>query len=241
MERTGQVALITGAGRGIGRAIALAVAARGIACALTARTADGLAETAALVRARGGQVFTLTADLADMAAPEQLVAATVAHYGRLDILINNAGLLLVKPFAETTVEEFDQVLAINLRAPFALTKAALPYLAASGTGAVINIASAAGKRFYAGQSAYCASKHGLVGLNKVLAAELRSQGVRVHAICPGGVATEMTTSQRPDWSPDDLMAPEDIAEAVIFLLALSPRATVDELPIRRIAADPLWG
>lgn len=241
MDRTGQVVLITGAGRGIGRAIALTLARNGLRCALTARTPQGVEETAALVRAVGGTAHVIVADLIDPAAPEAIVAETVRHYGALDILINNAGLLLVKPFEETTLEEFDQLIAVNLRAPFALTKVALPHLAASSAGAVINLSSAAGKRFYPGQSVYCATKHGLLGLNKVLAAELRNKGIRVHAICPGGVATEMTTSQRPDWNPEDLMAPEDIAATVVYLLSLSPRATVDELPIRRIAADPIWG
>ncbi|HOF88680.1 MAG TPA: SDR family oxidoreductase [Armatimonadota bacterium] len=240
-HRTGQTALITGAGRGIGRAIAVALARLGLRLALTARTSDGLEATAALARAEGAAVSTITADLADPAAPAYLVAETVAAFGALDVLVNNAGVLLVKPFAATTMEDFDRLLAVNLRAPFALAKAALPYLSARGAGAIINIASAAGKRFYADQSAYCASKHGLLGMNKVLAAELRPLGIRVHAVCPGGVATEMTTGQRPDWHPENLMAPEDIAAAVVYLLSLSPRATVDELPIRRIAADPLWG
>lgn len=241
MHRTGQVALVTGAGRGIGRTIALRLAQQGIRCALTARTPDGLDETARLIREHGGEVFTITADLMDHAAPERIVASTIHQYGQLDILINNAGLLIVKPFAETTMDEFDRTFTVNLRAPFALIKAALPHLAASSAGTVINIDSAAGKRFYTGQSIYCASKHGLLGLSKVLASELRDQGIRVHAVCPGGVATEMTISQRPDWQPEDLMAPDDIAEVVVFLLSLSKRATVDEIPIRRIAAEPLWG
>jgi 3-oxoacyl-[acyl-carrier protein] reductase len=241
MVRTGQTALITGAGRGIGRAIAVALARLGMRCALTARTPEGLAETAALVQAAGAEVVSFKADLTDPGAPKRLVEQTVLAFGALDVLVNNAGLLLVKPFAETTMEEFDRMMAVNLRAPFALAQAALPYLAASDAGTIINIASAAGKRFYAEQSAYCASKHGLLGMNKVLAAELRPLGIRVHAVCPGGVATEMTTSQRPDWQPENLMAPEDIAAAVVYLLSLSSRATVDELPMRRVAADPLWG
>ena len=232
---------MTGAGRGIGRAIAVALADEGIRCALTARTPEGLEETAALIRGAGGDAFTLTADLADPIAPEQLIAGTVAHFGQLDILVNNAGVLIVKPFAELSMDDFDLMIAVNLRAPFALTQAALPYLTQSAAGTVVNIASAAGKRFYAGQSGYCAGKHGLLGLNKVLAAELKSLGVRVHAVCPGGVSTEATAAQRPDWNPEELMAPEDVAAAVRYLLSLSRRATVDELPIRRVAADPLWG
>lgn len=241
MQRSGQTVLITGAGRGIGRAIAVALARLGLHCTLTARTPSGLDDTAALVRAAGAEVATFTADLTDAAAPARLVAQTVETFGALDVLVNNAGQLLVKPFAETSLDEFDRLLAVNLRAPFALTQAALPHLRASSAGTIINIASAAGKRFYADQSVYCATKHGLLGLNKVLAAELRPLGIRVHAVCPGGVATEMTTGQRPDWHPTDLMEPEDIAAAVVYLLSLSPRATVDELPMRRVAADPLWG
>lgn len=241
MKRTGQVALITGAGRGIGRAIAVALAAQGIRCMLTARTPDGLVATAHAIDATGGDVHTFVADLVDPVAPDAILTETIRHYGSLDILVNNAGVLLIKPFEECTIDDFDRMMAINLRAPFALTHAALPYLKHSTAGAVINIASASGKRFYPQQSIYCASKHGLMGLNKVLAAELRAYGIRVHAICPGGVATEMTSTQRADWHTADLMAPEDIAEAVSFVLALSPRATVDELPLRRIAADPIWG
>lgn len=241
MESHEHVALITGAGRGIGRAIAVSLARLGVATMLTARRQEGLEETARLVDEVGGRPHFLTADLCDPATPRRLVEETLAQFGRLDILINNAGEFLLKPFAETTLDEFDLLLQVNLRAPFALTQAALPALIASPAGTIINIASAAGKRFYPGQSVYCASKHGLLGLNKVLAAELRAQGIRVHAICPGGVATEMTTNQRPDWQPEDLMAPEDIAAAVVYLLSLSPRATVDELPMRRIAADPIWG
>ncbi|MHB9023598.1 MAG: SDR family oxidoreductase [Armatimonadota bacterium] len=241
MDRTGQVALITGAGRGIGRAIAVSLARQGIVCALTARTPGDLAETARQVAEAGGVAVTILADLVEGDAAERIVAETVTRCGRLDILVNNAGQLLVKPFAETTLEEFDRLMAVNLRAPFALTKAALPHLEASPGGVVINIASAAGKRFYPGQSVYCASKHGLLGLNKVLAAELRERGIRVHAVCPGGVATAMATQQRPDWDPEELMAPEDIASAVSYLLSLSRRATIDELPMRRNAADPIWG
>lgn len=233
--------MVTGAGRGIGRAIAVALSRQGFTCALTARSPEALDETAALIRQEGGEVLTLAADLTDAAAPERLVVETIAQFGALHVLVNNAGQLLVKPFAETTLEEFDRLMAINLRAPFALTQAALPHLAASGAGVVINIASAAGKRFYPGQSVYCATKHGLLGLNKVMAAELRAHGVRVHAVCPGGVATGMADQQGREWSPEDLMAPEDIAAAVVYLLSLSHRATIDELPLRRIPADPLWG
>jgi len=233
--------LITGAGRGIGRAIAVTLGRRHFRCCLTARTPEGVAETAALVRAAGSQAHIILADLTDPAAPGRIVAETAAHFGGLDVLVNNAGLLLVKPFAETTMEEFDELMAVNLRAPFALAKAALPHLEASSGGVIINLGSAAGKRFYPGQSLYCATKHALHGWSRVLAAELRAKGIRVHAICPGGVATEMNFKQRPDWKPEDLMSPEDIAAGVTFLLDLSPRATVDELPMRRIAADPIWG
>jgi len=240
MDRTGQVVLITGAGRGIGRAIAVTLAKRGMRCCLTARTPEGVEETARLVRKADGEAQVIIADLTDPAAPERIVAEMVEHFGGIDVLVNNAGLLLVKPFAETTMEEFDELMAVNLRAPFALSKAVLPHLERS-SGTIINLGSAAGKRFYPGQSLYCATKHALHGWSRVLAAELRAKGIRVHAICPGGVATEMNFKQRPDWKPEDLMSPEDIAAGVTFLLDLSPRATVDELPMRRIAADPIWG
>lgn len=208
--------------------------------ALSARRRAGLEDTAAAVRAAGGTATLLPADLSEPDAPARLIADTVDACGGLDVLVNNAGELLVKPFAETTVEEFDRLIAVNLRAPFALIKAALPHLAAR-RGAVVNVASSAGKRYYLNQSAYCASKHGLLGLNKVLAKELRAHGVRVHAVCPGGVYTEMTTQHQADWREEDLMSPGDVAAAVVYLLSLSDRATIDELPLRRVPAEPVWG
>ncbi len=235
-----RIALITGAGRGIGRAIARALAQQGYHLALSARRRAGLEETAALVHDAGGTTDLFPADLCEPDAAARLIGDVVATCGGLDVLVNNAGQLLVKPFAETTLEEFDRLLAVNLRAPFALTKTALPHLA-ERHGAVINIASSAGKRYYANQSAYCATKHGLLGLNKVLAKELRAHGVRVHAVCPGGVYTEMTTQHQANWREEDLMSPHDVAAAVVYLLALSPRATVDELPMRRVPAEPVWG
>ena len=230
---TGKTALVTGGGGGIGREIAAQLKAAGANVAICGRNVEKL-EAAA--RSIGG-ALTLPGDLLDDTYVQSCVDRTVETFGGLDILINNAGVALSKPFAETAIEDFDRVMATNVRAPFILIRSALPHLR-KARGRVINIASVVAHKGYPLQSAYAASKHALLGLSKSLANELYEDGVRVHVISPGGVYTDMAKVARPDLSPDGLISAEEIADAAMFLLSLDKNAVIDEICLHRQGKAP---
>lgn len=189
-----RVALITGAGRGIGRAIALAFAAEGARVALTARTASELDEVVGTIRGAGGTALALTADLADRAVPKKVVADVERSLGPVEILVNNAGLgssSKPRPVVDFDDEFWDQSIAINLTAPYLLCKAVLPNMLAKKWGRIITVASINGKIGSFHGAAYAASKHGVLGLMRTLAMEVAAQGITVNSICPGPVHTVM--------------------------------------------------
>ena len=190
----------------------------------------------AAARSIGG-ALTLPGDLLDDTYVQSCVDRTVETFGGLDILINNAGVALSKPFAETAIEDFDRVMATNVHAPFILIRSALPHLR-KARGRVINIASVVAHKGYPLQSAYAASKHALLGLSKSLANELYEDGVRVHVISPGGVYTDMAKVARPDLSPDGLISAAEVADAVMFLLSLDKNAVIDEICLHRQGKAP---
>ena len=229
----GKTALVTGGGGGIGREIAAQLKAAGANVAICGRNVEKL-EAAA--RSIGG-ALTLPGDLLDDTYVQSCVDSTVETFGGLDILINNAGVALSKPFAETAIEDFDRVMATNVRAPFILIRSALPQLR-KARGRVINIASVVAHKGYPLQSAYAASKHALLGLSKSLANELYEDGVRVHVISPGGVYTDMAKVARPDLSPDGLISAGEVADAVMFLLSLDKNAVIDEICLHRQGKAP---
>jgi len=189
-----QVALITGSGRGIGRAIAHRFAKEGAAVFLTARTEKELAAVAKEISESGGRAEYAMADLTEDAACAHVVAAAREKFGRVDILVNNAGHYgPVVPVEEYPVGEFDKVIAIHLRAAFLLSKLVLPAMYARGSGVILNISSLSAKAAYSWGSAYAAAKAGMLGLTRVTAAEAARKGVRVNAICPGPVSeTQMS-------------------------------------------------
>jgi len=236
-----KTALVTGAGRGIGRAIALALADAGCHIAALARSEAEIAETARLVRQRGRRAVAIRCDVA---APDDIARAhreVEAALGPTDILVNNAGFLVIQPILETSLGDFEQTLAVNLRATFLFCQAVLPGMIERGGGTVLNVASTSSKRWYVGQGAYCAAKHGVLGLTKVLAEEMKPHNIRVSAICPGGVNTRMVREERDDIVPEEWMDPEDIGRLAVFLATLPPKAAIDEVVIRRFAASPLHG
>lgn len=188
MKLAGEAAIVTGAGRGIGRAIALRFAKEGAAVTLTARTAAEIAAVAGEIASAGGKAQGIVANLAAEADCERVVQAAREKFGATTILVNNAGIFgPVKPAEEITPAEWDEALAINLRAPFLLSRLVLPEMYARGAGVILNISSIAGKMAYAWEAPYAASKAGLMGLTRCLAAEGARKGVRVNAICPGPV------------------------------------------------------
>ncbi len=188
---TARVALVTGGGRGIGRAIAEAFAEEGLAIAVAARTASQVEETAAAIRRHGSRALALTLDVTDADAIARVVAEVTTSLGPVDVLVNNAGVAEAAPLARTDLALWQRHLGVNVTGPFLLTRQVLPGMLERGWGRVINVASLAGLLGAPYVSAYTASKHALVGLTRALAAEVGAKGVTVNAICPGYVATDM--------------------------------------------------
>lgn len=234
----GKVALITGASRGIGRAISIKLAQNGVNLAVNGRSEEGLISLKDELSLYGVDILLCPGDLQDPDIPSLIVERTINHFGRLDILINNAGIALAKPLVETTVEEWDRLMAVNARAPFLLCKKAVTYLKQSDIATIINISSVVGIKGYVNQGAYTASKHALMGFTKVLAQEVYQDGIRVHVISPGGVNTEMISITRPEIDPSTLISPDEIAEIVLFLLTHRGNAVIDEINIRRSVTPP---
>jgi NAD(P)-dependent dehydrogenase (short-subunit alcohol dehydrogenase family) len=186
MFLAGKTALVTGGGRGIGRAIAERLSSEGARVVVTGRTLSEIENTA---RELGGRA--LQVDLADRASLVQAIDRLRTEVGVVDVLVNNAGIAESAPFDRTSDSAWDRTMEVNVRAPFVLCKALVPAMIKAGFGRVVNVASNAGRMGYAYTSAYCASKHALVGLTRALAAEIPRSGVTVNAVCPGWVATKM--------------------------------------------------
>jgi NAD(P)-dependent dehydrogenase (short-subunit alcohol dehydrogenase family) len=220
------VAVVTGAAQGIGRRAAETLAARGHRIAIIDRRDP--AETAQSIQASGGQVFGFTGNVAEPRVVARYAEEVFARFGRVDVLVNNAGISLICPAERTSVQQFRQVLEVNLVAPFLLAQAFGARMLESGKGSIVNVASVAGLVGIADRAAYNASKHGLIGLTRTLAAEWGGRGVRVNAVCPGWVKTEMDQADQAGGSYTDAditsrvpMArfahPLDIAQAIAFL------------------------
>jgi glucose 1-dehydrogenase len=238
MLLAGQVTIVTGGGRGIGRAIALRFAREGSAVLLAARTQSQVDTVAAELKAAGHKAAPIVADVSQESDCQAIVSAARKQFGRIDILVNNAGVLgPVKSVEEVSPNEWDEVIAVNLRGPFLLSRLVLPEMYERGSGAIINISSVAAKGAFQWNGPYAASKAGLVGLTRTLAAEAARKAIRVNAICPGPVPeTEMSQTlgqalaDRLHADPDELFKgflekilqgkPQtagDIADAALFL------------------------
>jgi len=224
----GRVVLVTGSSRGIGAEVAVRAAAEGATVAVHYhRSADGARETLARIRAAGGDGEAFRADIADGAAAEALVGSVIAHLGRVDGLVNNAGLTQVGPFLGIDPAEWEAVLRTDLTAAFHTCRAAVPSMLERGSGAIVNVASRLGQVGVPETAAYSAAKAGLIGLTRALARELGPSGIRVNAVAPGMTVTGMTTDladseegkrRLRDMPLGRFGRADEVAEAVVFLL-----------------------
>lgn len=233
-----KVVLLTGSGGGIGQAVAEKLAGQGMKIVLFGgNNLEKLSKTREIVE-QYTHCLTLPGDLTDMDFLASGVEDAVRHFGGIDVLINNAGMTLNAPFEKVSVEDYDKLMTINAKVPFFLTRNAIPHLKRSEMATVINIASVVGHSGYPFQSVYSASKHAMLGMTKSIASEYYKDNIRVHAISPGGVYTDMVKISRPDLTPDGMIMPEEIAEIVFFFLANRGNAVVDEIIVHRVNKEP---
>lgn len=230
-ELTGQVAVVTGAGRGIGEAISKRLAKLGATVLLIARDAGRLAEVKRQIEAPGGKAESFPLDLLHEAAITALAGSIKDRHGRCDILVNNAGIGAIGvPLYEASPETWDAVMATNLRAPYLMIRALAPLMIAAQSGHIINISSLAGHNPLKNGAAYAASKWGLNGLTYSVAEELRDYGIRVSAVAPGSVNTAFGGSKIADASWK--IQPDDVANVVAMLVTQSPQSFVSEVLLR---------
>jgi NAD(P)-dependent dehydrogenase (short-subunit alcohol dehydrogenase family) len=233
-----QIALVTGAGRGIGRSISKALANAGAQVIGCSRTAAEIEQVVREILEKSGRAIELVADVADEGEVVAMFEEINRRFGKIDILVNNAGIGRFGSVADFNVDHFDELMAVNLRGTFLCCRQALKLMIPRQNGYIINISSVVGIKGYPYQAAYTASKHGIMGFTKSLAVEAQKHNIRVSAILPGGVNTELIRQARPDIETSAMMHPADIAQAVLFLLSLSDRAAVDQIYIRRKLSSP---
>ena len=231
MEIKGRVVLITGAGRGIGRALAHAFAAAGAKVALLGKTKKNLLEVQRELKDSGAPTVVLAADVSDEGVVARAVAATEQQLGPVDVLVNNAGIFALAPVEKMDALVFDRMLAVNLRGPFLMSRAVLPGMKSRKRGHIVNISSTAGRRGFAGGGAYCASKFGLAGLTEAMRYEARASNVRVTCVYPSTVNTDFVKKAGMDLAPERAIQPEDVANAVVSLVAMDDRAMTTALEI----------
>ena len=234
----GKVALITGGAHGIGFSIAEGMAKCGATVCFNCSNEGSLEKGLAAYKAAGIDAHGYVADVTDEAAVNAMIAQIKADVGPVDILVNNAGIVQSGPLEGMSTEEFDAVMATNVRAPFILMRETLPLLKASPSPEIINVCSVVAHEGYPNQSAYVASKHALCGLSKSFANEVFDDGVRVHLISPGGVLTDMVAKVRPEIVGTPMILPEDVADAAEYLLTHRSDAVCDEIRLHRVTKAP---
>lgn len=215
----GQVAIVTGASRGIGRAVAIAFAGQGANVVLAARDAERLSANVAAIEASGGRALAIPTDVGDEASVAALFAGATAAFGPVSLLVNSAGAVANRPFAEMETATWDHVLAVNLRGTFLCCRAAFRAMIPRGGGVIVNLSSLSGVpgvEKFPGLSAYNTSKFGVAGLSEILAVEGRPHHIRVIAVSPGAVDTEMLRAAAPHLTPD--MTPDELARIILFLV-----------------------
>ncbi|HEY0350849.1 MAG TPA: SDR family oxidoreductase [Gemmatimonadales bacterium] len=226
-------ALVTGATQGIGLATAFALGRAGYRVGVCARTEAKVRRVVEQLKAEGIEAAGAKADVGQPDAVPPAVQKIVSALGEIGVLINNAGILIAKPLEELTLDDWDSTMETNVRSLFLMTREVLPGMRRRREGTIVNVSSLAGKNGMAGGTAYSASKHAVLGFSRSLMLEARKDNIRVIAICPGSVATDMLRDQpmlKAD--PQKILRPEDVADAIVHAIGLPGRAMVSELDIR---------
>jgi NAD(P)-dependent dehydrogenase (short-subunit alcohol dehydrogenase family) len=229
LKLAGQVAVVTGGGRGIGRAVAQALAGEGAAVVLAARSSRELDAVGREIAAAGGRALPVVTDVRQEPAVAALVARTLAEHGRIDILVTAAGVARFGPVAEVATADWDQTLAVNLRGALLCCRAVLPPMMAARRGTIINIGSVVTSRTLTGSAAYTASKYGLVGFSRVLAEEMRPHGVRVGVLSAGATDTPLWDGMPGAPDRARMLTPAQVAEAALLMAGLGSNAALEEL------------
>ncbi len=234
MDIKNKIALVTGASKGIGRETALALAREGAHIAISARSEELLQEVAGEIHAAGSKALVFPGDMSDEKAIAEFVETTIAEFGRLDILINNAGVGIFGPIAELSTEDWDTMFNLNMRGVFLMTRTCLPHLRAAGESVVVNVASLAGKNAFVGGGGYAATKHALLGFSRCLMLEERQHGLRVLAICPGSVNTPFNIDRSPADDPRRrrIIQPEDVAATIVHMIRMPQHTMISEIDMR---------
>jgi len=232
MKLKGRVAIVTGSGRGIGKAIALTFAREGADVVVVARTVSEIEEVVAEARRMGGRALAIPCDVVQKAQVQNMVQKTLNEFGTVDILVNNAGTAIHNYLVDIREEDWDVTMALNLKGVFLCSQAVFPVMMEKRYGHIINISSGAGK--HAGQryATYSTSKFGLMGFTEAIAAEGRQHNIKVAAICPGPVATRLRAGNHPNDVPERLMQPQDIADAALFLVTQPDKTHIPEVIVR---------
>jgi NAD(P)-dependent dehydrogenase (short-subunit alcohol dehydrogenase family) len=215
----GRTIIVTGASQGIGRGIAVACAREGASIILAARTEIKVNAVASEISAQGGDVLAVPTDVTNEAQVARLIERTLDRYGRIDGLVNSAGVAPLAPIAETSLHMWEQTMAINVTGTFLCCRAVWTPMIERGRGSILNISSGAGKRAHAEWVAYCASKWAVMGLTESLALEGFPLGIRVNVLCPGPTATAMRHAAFPDEDTSKLLTPDEVAEAALFFFS----------------------
>lgn len=225
----GTVAIVTGASRGLGRAVARRFATEGARSVICSRTAPAVEEVARELRRQNAQVLAVKADVSSERDVDRLVSLTLKTYGRIDVLVNNAGVLTPRaPVHQIRVTDWDLTIAVNLRGPFLCMRGVLPHMLTQRQGSIINVSSGAGKREAPSWGAYAVSKFGLEGLTLVAAGETRGTGVRVNAVNPGGNRTTMRAAAYPEEDPMTLPAPDELTGIFVYLASSASKDLTGE-------------
>jgi len=218
LELKNKVALVTGGGRGIGRETCILLAKNGAKVAVFSRSQSEIKDTANYIKEElGGEAIYVSGDVRSEEDIERAVRETEEQLGSVDILINNAGAMLLKPFNETTVEEWDFIQEVNVRGPYLFARAVVPQMKEKGSGVIVNISSIWGTKGGPDRSAYITSKYASIGFTKALGEELKPYNIRVNAVCPGPVDTKMTDDLGPNLNKEGWLQPIDLANVIVDL------------------------